>query len=145
MKQVSQSVIAAAVEIACSMGESGPRGYPLFDLTPKANAHPHRAGSVLIVHNGIIENYPELRAQVESSGCDIQSDTDTELIAHLIDLGMRAGADLLTAVREACRSPAARPSRTSATVATTAPGRLVETGSRAAAKRSEAASCARAG
>jgi glucosamine--fructose-6-phosphate aminotransferase (isomerizing) len=69
----------------------------------EANAHPHRAGSVLIVHNGIIENYPELRAQVESSGCDIQSDTDTELIAHLIDLGMRAGADLLTAVREACR------------------------------------------
>jgi glucosamine--fructose-6-phosphate aminotransferase (isomerizing) len=67
------------------------------------NAHPHRAGSVVIVHNGIIENYRELRSQLEAAGAEIQSDTDTELIAHLIDSGIESGLDLLTAVREACR------------------------------------------
>ena len=67
------------------------------------NAHPHRAGSVVIVHNGIIENYRELRAELEASGSEIQSDTDTELIAHLIDDLVGDGRDLLTAVREACK------------------------------------------
>ncbi|HEB89834.1 MAG TPA: glutamine--fructose-6-phosphate transaminase (isomerizing) [Deltaproteobacteria bacterium] len=66
------------------------------------NAHPHRAGSVVIVHNGIIENYRELRAQLEADGADIRSDTDTELIAHLIDDRVKRGEDLLTAVRGAC-------------------------------------------
>ncbi len=66
------------------------------------NAHPHRAGGVVIVHNGIIENYRELRAALEARGAEIASDTDTELIAHLIDERVEAGRDLLTAVREAC-------------------------------------------
>jgi glucosamine--fructose-6-phosphate aminotransferase (isomerizing) len=66
------------------------------------NAHPHRAGSVVIVHNGIIENYRELRAELEAGGSEIQSDTDTELIAHLIDGRVEQGRNLLTAVREAC-------------------------------------------
>jgi glucosamine--fructose-6-phosphate aminotransferase (isomerizing) len=66
------------------------------------NAHPHRAGSVVIVHNGIIENYRELRAELEGAGAEIQSDTDTELIAHLIDTAVESGSDLLTAVRESC-------------------------------------------
>jgi glucosamine--fructose-6-phosphate aminotransferase (isomerizing) len=55
------------------------------------NAHPHRAGAVAIVHNGIM-----------AAGRDIQSDTDTELISHLIDMAMQEGRDLATAVREAC-------------------------------------------
>ena len=67
------------------------------------NAHPHRAGGVVIVHNGIIENYRELRAALEGRGAAIRSDTDTELIAHLIDERVRGGKDLLTAVRESCR------------------------------------------
>ena len=66
------------------------------------NAHPHRAGSVVIVHNGIIENYRALRAELEASGAEILSDTDTELIAHLIDRRIREGKDLMTAVRESC-------------------------------------------
>ena len=68
------------------------------------NAHPHRAGSVVIVHNGIIENYRELRRALEARGATIASDTDTELIAHLIDEHVQAGHDLLTAVRTACRA-----------------------------------------
>ena len=66
------------------------------------NAHPHRAGSVVIVHNGIIENYRELRSELEAAGRVIDSDTDTELIAHCIEQSVDAGNDLLTAVREAC-------------------------------------------
>jgi glucosamine--fructose-6-phosphate aminotransferase (isomerizing) len=66
------------------------------------NAHPHRAGSVVIVHNGIIENYRELRSELEAAGAEILSDTDTELIAHLIDGEIQQGKDLMTAVRESC-------------------------------------------
>jgi glucosamine--fructose-6-phosphate aminotransferase (isomerizing) len=66
------------------------------------NAHPHKAGSVVVVHNGIMENYRELRAELEAAGHEIASDTDTELIAHLIDDRLRAGSDLVGAVREAC-------------------------------------------
>ena len=67
------------------------------------NAHPHRAGSVVLVHNGIIENYRELRAELEAAGRKIASDTDTELIAHCIDEEVQGGADLLSAARSACR------------------------------------------
>jgi glucosamine--fructose-6-phosphate aminotransferase (isomerizing) len=66
------------------------------------NAHPHRAGSVVIVHNGIIENYGALRQELEETGRTIESETDTELIAHLIDQGVSEGVDLLSAVRAAC-------------------------------------------
>jgi glucosamine--fructose-6-phosphate aminotransferase (isomerizing) len=66
------------------------------------NAHPHKAGSVVVVHNGIMENYRELRAELEAGGHQIASDTDTELIAHLIDDQLRAGRDLVGAVRAAC-------------------------------------------
>ena len=67
------------------------------------NAHPHRAGSVVLVHNGIIENYRELRAELEAAGRVIASDPDTELIAHCIDEEVQRGADLLSASRAACR------------------------------------------
>ena len=50
----------------------------------EVNAHPHRVGDVVVVHNGIIENYLKLRADLLDRGATIESDTDTELIAHLI-------------------------------------------------------------
>ena len=71
------------------------------------NAHPHRAGSVALVHNGIIENYRNLRAELEAAGREILSETDSELIAHLIDIGVGAGEDLLTAVPQSLSTPAA--------------------------------------
>jgi len=67
----------------------------------EANAHPHRAGGVAVVHNGIVENYQALRDALKAEGREILSDTDTEVIAHLIDQRVDAGSDLLTAVREA--------------------------------------------
>jgi glucosamine--fructose-6-phosphate aminotransferase (isomerizing) len=63
------------------------------------NAHPHLAGSVAIIHNGIVENYREIRAELERGGREILSETDTELVAHLIDQQVEAGRDLLSAVR----------------------------------------------
>ncbi len=63
------------------------------------NAHPHLAGSVAIIHNGIVENYREIRVELEAAGRTILSETDTELVAHLIDQLVSEGADLLTATR----------------------------------------------
>ncbi len=51
----------------------------------EANAHPHRYGRVAVVHNGIIENYQELRKALISEGHRFSSDTDTEIVAHLVD------------------------------------------------------------
>ncbi len=65
------------------------------------NAHPHRVGRVVIVHNGIIENYAAIRADLEGAGREIETDTDTELIAHLVDVELTAGVDLLAAVQTA--------------------------------------------
>ncbi len=49
------------------------------------NAHPHRAGRVIVAHNGIIENYLELKKELTARGCKFSSETDTEVVAHLID------------------------------------------------------------
>ena len=68
------------------------------------NAHPHRGGKVVIVHNGIVENYAELRDELAADGRTMSSDTDTELLAHLIDRALADADDLLTAVRTACAS-----------------------------------------
>jgi glucosamine--fructose-6-phosphate aminotransferase (isomerizing) len=67
------------------------------------NAHPHRAGSVVVVHNGIIENYTALKKQLSAQGRVFQSETDTEVIAHLIDSIAQKGLSLEEAVREAAR------------------------------------------
>ncbi len=58
----------------------------------EANAHPHIAGRVAIVHNGIIENFKELREQLQHRGIQPESDTDTEIVAHLINVALEEGA-----------------------------------------------------
>jgi glucosamine--fructose-6-phosphate aminotransferase (isomerizing) len=67
------------------------------------NAHPHvgMTGDVVLVHNGIVENFVELRQELEAEGAIFGSDTDTEVIAHLIERYMSGGADLATATRRA--------------------------------------------
>ena len=55
------------------------------------NAHPHATDKVAIVHNGIIENFAELRAEAASAGCNLASETDTEVIAHLVTLQLDKG------------------------------------------------------
>ncbi|HVN87608.1 MAG TPA: glutamine--fructose-6-phosphate transaminase (isomerizing) [Candidatus Binatia bacterium] len=63
------------------------------------NAHPHRAGHVVLIHNGIIENYLALRAAMVAKGRTLNSETDTEIISHLIDDAMRQGLDFVAAMR----------------------------------------------
>ncbi len=66
------------------------------------NAHPHMGmtGDVVVVHNGIVENYLELRNDLISEGVDFKSDTDTETIVHLIERYMMAGSDMKSAVQK---------------------------------------------
>ncbi len=70
-----------------------------------ANAHPHscNCGKVAIVHNGIIENYKELREKLEKQGCTFRSQTDTETVAHLVATKYAQTKDLTDAVRLAAK------------------------------------------
>jgi glucosamine--fructose-6-phosphate aminotransferase (isomerizing) len=69
------------------------------------NAHPHISmnGRIVVVHNGIVENFLELKEELEAEGVIFQSDTDTEVIAQLIERLMGTGISLNTAVRETLR------------------------------------------
>ncbi|MFO7830709.1 MAG: glutamine--fructose-6-phosphate transaminase (isomerizing) [Desulfuromonadaceae bacterium] len=65
------------------------------------NAHPHRAGNFIVVHNGIIENHLELKHELMEAGHKFKSETDSEVIAHLIEERHKLGANFADAVREA--------------------------------------------
>jgi glutamine---fructose-6-phosphate transaminase (isomerizing) len=65
------------------------------------NAHPHRDGDIVVVHNGIIENYIELKEYLKKKGHKFQSDTDTEVIPHLITNHMHEGMGFVASVRAA--------------------------------------------
>lgn len=69
----------------------------------EVNAHPHRSGKIAVVHNGIIENYEELSAELQQRGYVFQSQTDTEVIAHLVEWEFRTTPNLLDAVRKAVK------------------------------------------
>ncbi len=64
------------------------------------NAHPHISGTVAVVHNGIIENYQELKDDLEALGYVFTSQTDTEVVAHLVHQAMKSTPDLLKAVEQ---------------------------------------------
>ena len=66
----------------------------------EANAHPHTSGNFAVVHNGIIENHEELRELLKSRGYVFNSQTDTEVIAHLVEWEMRTASTLLEAVQK---------------------------------------------
>ena len=67
----------------------------------EANAHPHVSGDqIALVHNGIIENYEELREDLRKQGYDFSSDTDTEVVAHRIHFNMQDSGDLVAAVKK---------------------------------------------
>jgi len=69
------------------------------------NAHPHlgRSGRLALVHNGILENFAELRLELEAAGHELLSETDTEVAAHVLENELAAGHDLTVAMQHACQ------------------------------------------
>ncbi|MCK9490056.1 MAG: glutamine--fructose-6-phosphate transaminase (isomerizing) [Xanthomonadales bacterium] len=88
------------------------------------NAHPHTSGDVVaVVHNGIIENHDELREELRAAGFQFDSDTDSEVIAHLVHAGLRGNLDLRDAVLAALQR--LRGAYAIAVVSSRDPGRVV--------------------
>jgi len=87
------------------------------------NAHPHVSGGVSVVHNGIIENHEAVRAALRGSGYVFSSDTDTEVIAHLVHSKIKAGLTLFNAVQESLKELAG--AYAIAVIAADDPSRLV--------------------
>jgi len=88
------------------------------------NAHPIASrGNVAVVHNGIIENHEELRAELKALGYEFASETDTEVIAHLIERYQADGADLLAAVQKTL--PRLRGAYAIAVISKREPGRVI--------------------
>ena len=94
-------------------------------MVTKENAHPHTdcRGEIAVVHNGIIENYQELRKRLEEKGHAFKSQTDTEVLSHLIEAGMKAGASLEEAVVRAARE--LKGSYALLAISTKEPGKIV--------------------
>jgi len=67
----------------------------------ETNAHPHVAGEICVVHNGIIENYVELREMLKKQGCTFSSETDSEIAAHLINYHLPTCSSLFEALKKA--------------------------------------------
>ncbi len=66
------------------------------------NAHPHSAGRVSLIHNGIVENYIELREELKGDGCVFSSETDTEIAAHLFNRALGTGLAPFEALKDTC-------------------------------------------
>jgi glucosamine--fructose-6-phosphate aminotransferase (isomerizing) len=69
----------------------------------EGNAHPHISGGLAVVHNGIIENHESIRARLKAAGYKFTSETDTEVIAHLVEHYRKEGQDLFAAAVRAVR------------------------------------------
>ena len=69
----------------------------------EANAHPHMSGDIAVVHNGIIENHQALRAMLQERGYEFTSQTDTEVIAHLVEWELRTSASLVEALQKTAK------------------------------------------
>ena len=90
--------VLAAQPLRATVGIGHTRWAP-HGAPSERNAPPHAAGRVTLVHNGIIENFAELRRELEGEGRTFESDTDTETIAHLLDSQLEAGLPPLEALK----------------------------------------------
>ncbi len=97
--RVAELAAQAAEQTAC-MGIAHTR-WATHGVPSERNAHPHVSGNLAVVHNGIIENYAELRSALVVEGYVFTSDTDTEVIAHLIQHIQKTTPDLFMAVQQA--------------------------------------------
>src|SRR6266513_165569 len=96
--------VAELARLADEHGLSGTLGiahtrWATHGVPSEKNAHPHVSRGVSVVHNGIIENHDEMRRALQAKGYEFVTETDTEVIAHLVHSHFAAGASLLDAVR----------------------------------------------
>ncbi|MBN2426719.1 MAG: glutamine--fructose-6-phosphate transaminase (isomerizing) [Deltaproteobacteria bacterium] len=84
------------VEGCCGIGHTR---WATHGRPSETNAHPHRSDGIVVVHNGIIENYLDLKNELQKSGYQFSSETDTEIIAHLIHCHYQQAGNLESAVR----------------------------------------------
>lgn len=90
--------LAQAGHVSGTIGIAHTR-WATHGVPSEANAHPHVSGGISVVHNGIIENHEEMREKLRGLGYKFVSDTDTEVIAHLVHLHLAQCGDLFDAVR----------------------------------------------
>ncbi len=93
--------LAAQVDDTRAAGNTGiaHTRWATHGVPSERNAHPHISGGLAVVHNGIIENHEALRARLKADGYEFTSDTDTEVIAHLIAHELKTSDDFFAAVR----------------------------------------------
>jgi glutamine---fructose-6-phosphate transaminase (isomerizing) len=93
-------ILETRLHAAPLMGETGigHTRWATHGKPTESNAHPHMTDEVAVVHNGIIENFRELKTELMADGAVFTSDTDTEVIAHLVDRELKAGNDPVRAV-----------------------------------------------
>jgi len=100
--------VAELERMAQTSGVGGPLGiahtrWATHGVPSERNAHPHVSGTISVVHNGIIENHDEIRDRLRAAGYEFLSDTDTEVIAHLVHEHRKSAASLFVAVQQSLR------------------------------------------
>ncbi len=101
VKNLEELLIGSPVDGHCGISHTR---WATHGAPSEKNAHPHASGDQLaLVHNGIIENHEDLRKELERSGSHFTSETDTEVMVHLIAQLMDTGLDLFSAVRKAVK------------------------------------------
>ncbi len=95
--------LTAQVEASQAAGNTGiaHTRWATHGVPCERNAHPHVSQGLAVVHNGIIENHESLRTYLKAEGYTFDSDTDTEVVAHLVSHELKLAPDLITAVRQA--------------------------------------------
>ena len=101
--------VGRVAELAAHVDETGASGctgiahtrWATHGVPSERNAHPHISGGLAVVHNGIIENHEALRSRLKAEGYEFTSETDTEVVAHLIASELKLAPDLFSATRAA--------------------------------------------